>query len=368
MTSKQPLQGKTSRIAHVDLLETIAIFFVLICHCPLSDCDFLTNPTAASYIPYYLRTILSTCVPVFFFINGYLLFNRPFELKKHIKRTFHFVFVAVAWTLLSMLIFLTTRHQPITLRSLLMPVLNMDMQYSLNLYWFLGALVCMYIIFPALRVAFDTDKRIIRFFAGICFFFTFLINTLEILLTALRYFFHFGPETLNYPIIEMFYPFRGTYGYSFVYFCLGGLIYEYRDRILKVPAVKRNVASIICIVISCTGLFLTGLLYSRSSGVEVWDVEWEGLDSIFTLINVLCLYILSLNYQKTHKLIRTISQNTLGIYLIHVYFSGVAVWKLRQYEYLTNTPATIVLALVLLFVSLGITLCIRKIPILKKLL
>lgn len=137
---------------------------------------------------------------------------------------------------------------------------------------------------------------------------------------------------------------------------------------MKVPAVKRNVASIICIVISCTGLFLTGILYSRSSGVEVWDVEWEGLDSIFTLINVLCLYILSLNYQKPHKLIRTISQNTLGIYLIHVYFSGVAVWKLREYEYLTNTPATIVLALVLLFVSLGITLCIRKIPILKKLL
>lgn len=367
MTSKQPLQGKTSRIAHVDLLETIAIFFVLVYHSPLAKCSFLKDSAASNYMVYFFRTILSTCVPLFFFVNGYLLFNRPFDLKKHIKKTLRLGVLALVWALLSMSIYLVTNHQPITLRSILMPVLDMDTKYSVHIYWFLGALGCMYILFPALKAAFDADKRIIWFFTAVCFFYAFIFNTLGIANTALRYFFHRGPETLNYPIIKMFYPFRGTHGYSFVYFCLGGLIFEYRDRILRVPAVKRNVAAAVCMVLSCIGLFLTGILYSRSSGTEVWDVVWNGYSTIFTLINVLCLYVLSLNCHKTRKVVRLISENTMGIYLIHVLFTRAFLSQLRQIKYMANSAGTILFALCVLFVCLGISLIIRKIPFLKKL-
>lgn len=74
----------TDRWNYIDLMEFIGIFFVLIYHSTTYSCSWIEDGTALSFLRYYLRTILSTCVPLFFFVNGYLLFNRSFNLKKHI--------------------------------------------------------------------------------------------------------------------------------------------------------------------------------------------------------------------------------------------------------------------------------------------
>ena len=58
------------RFDFVDLLKATAIFFVLIYHFSLMNVDFIHNGEWTSYINYYLKSLLSTCVPLFFFVNG----------------------------------------------------------------------------------------------------------------------------------------------------------------------------------------------------------------------------------------------------------------------------------------------------------
>ena len=76
--------GQT-RLYFIDLLESIAIFLVLAYHGTNYEYSFLEDSgNVLFYLRYYFRTILSCCVPLFFFANGYLLLNRDFNIKKHI--------------------------------------------------------------------------------------------------------------------------------------------------------------------------------------------------------------------------------------------------------------------------------------------
>lgn len=156
---------KQGRLTHIDLMESIAIFFVIAYHSTAYSFDFLNNGSVSDYLIYFCRTILSTCVPIFFFANGYLLLNKSFDFKKHIKKILHIVFIVFVWALILMPLYLLVSGQPISLNSIIVPILNMDTEWSMNLFWYLGALICIYILFPLLKLAFDKDKKIFLFFS-----------------------------------------------------------------------------------------------------------------------------------------------------------------------------------------------------------
>ena len=46
---------------------------------------------------YIIRAFLSAGVPLFFFANGFLLMNRPFELKKHVIKLMRIIILTVVW-------------------------------------------------------------------------------------------------------------------------------------------------------------------------------------------------------------------------------------------------------------------------------
>lgn len=167
-------------------------------------------------------------------------------------------------------------------------------------------------------------KKHLYFFTVVCGILTLgfdLIN--EIVLIASR-FTGTLENGIEVPLLTMFNLFRGSYGgmygYSFVYFCTGGLLYGYKEKILSVSAYKRNLISILGIFICCFGLFIMGVLHSRYIKNEIWDIVWNGYDTIFTFLNVIFIYTLCLNHKKESKLIKTISINTMGIYLVHNIF------------------------------------------------
>ncbi len=54
------------RIPHIDLLESIAILFVIMYHSTIYSYDIIENGRRLNYILYFGRTILSACVPLFF--------------------------------------------------------------------------------------------------------------------------------------------------------------------------------------------------------------------------------------------------------------------------------------------------------------
>ena len=155
--------------------------------------------------------------------------------------------------------------------------------------------------------------------------------------------------------------------YSFVYFCAGGFVYLYEDKILAISRVKRNLVSIIGLLVSCSLLFFMGLFYTYSNG-DLWDVVWNGYDTIFTLFNVFFIYVLSLNYSRNNSFIRSISCNTLGIFLIHALFIRLTGAWMKEQPFLCNFPVCILYAFSILCVCLLVCVIIKKIPIVNKLL
>lgn len=134
------------RLTFIDLLEVIATLFVLLYHSSLYSCDFLSDASLGRYFLYYSRTILSTCVPLFFFANGYLLFGRDFDLRKHILKMAKLVFITAIWGIITLLLLQIIRHEYFSLKDLLISLWNWK-QGWINHLWYMGALVCIYVFF-----------------------------------------------------------------------------------------------------------------------------------------------------------------------------------------------------------------------------
>lgn len=356
------------RFSHIDLLESIAIFFVITYHSTLYFYDITQDNAVLNYILYYGRTILSTCVPLFFFANGYLLFNQKFELRKHIKKIIRLLILILIWAIIRMPLMLVFSGEPIRIKTIVFNILELRTDYKTNHFWFLGALICIYILFPALKALFDLNKKGFIFFTVACAILTFGFVLGNQVIVFARAVFNVSIPDLNYPFITMFNPFRGSYGYSFVYFCVGGLIFTYEDKILSISKVKRNTISVIGIILSCFILFLVGVFYSKFLNGELWDVVWNGYDTVFTFFNTIFIYLLCLNYTKNYWLIRNVSKNTLGIYFVHAILIHATRPWIQTQDFLCNLPINIVYAILILFICLLLCIIIRKIPIIKKLI
>lgn len=363
---EQKISLKTNRLIHIDLIETVAIFFVVSYHATKYSFDFLNSGTAVDYLLYFFRTILSTCVPLFFFANGYLLLNKSFDLKRHIKKIFRLLVIVFVWSFLLMILYLLIAGENLTLHAIVVPILNMDVQWGMNLFWYIGALICIYILFPLLKLAFDKDKKLFYFFIIVCTLLTFgynLINEIVLLLSPFTNAFEKGIEL---PVVTMFNPFRGSYGYVFVYFCIGGIIGENKEKVLSLSKKKRNIISIFGILVSCVCLFVIGILHSRYIKNEVWDIVWNGYDSIFTLFNVIFIYALCLNFNKENRFISCISKNTMGIYIIHGLLLRL-IDGIFENGMLCNLPFNLIFSLAILSICLLISMCMKKTPVLKNL-
>lgn len=361
------IKNDKTRFEHIDLLKTIAIFFVVVFHGSLYSVDLFSDKTVSNRILYYFNTILSTGVPLFFFVNGYLLLNRPLDLKKHIRKTTKLIVLVVLWALILMPIYVLLAREPFSIRTIVMSILNMSIPWAMNIYWFVGALVCIYIFFPALKALFDMNKRAFMIFTVACAFLTFGVVLINQLLGILSTVSRNLPSTINYPLFTMFNPFFGNYGYTLVYFCAGGIFFEFEDSLIAISKGKRTAASATGILFSCFLLFVIGLYYSIRIDEEIWDVVWNGYQSVFTLINVICIYVLSLSFQKDIPLIREISRNTLGIYFIHeLLIRSTRPW-IFEISFLCNLPFNLVYAALIVILCMLLCLGLKKIPVLRNL-
>lgn len=340
----------------------------MIYHTTIYSFDFVHDNSVMNYVLYYMRTILSTCVPLFFFANGYLLFNRQLTIGKHYKKLLRLIFLVFLWAALLLPIYVLISGEKLSLGSMLMCILNMDVKWGMNYFWFIGALVGIYILFPALKALFDSNKvafTVLIVSVAVLTFGIVLGNQLLSLANLILGIHISG--LLEHPIFSAFNPF-GVYGYSFVYFCVGGLIYTYEDRIRAVSQTKRNIFSIVGILVSCGLLFAYGVCRSVLIDGSLWDVVWNGYDTISTFANVIFIYVLSLNYHSNNSIIKSISCNTLGIYFLHGLIIRLTRPWVESVDVLRNLPFNIIYASAIVLVCLAICLLIKKIPILNKLI
>lgn len=146
------------------------------------------DSSKSTYILYYSRTILSTCVPLFFFVNGYLLFGKNLKLRNHVCKIIKFSILAIFWGIITLFILSVFHVETLTVHEFINDLLNWKQGY-INHLWFLGALVCIYIFFPLLKIAYDYNKKIFFYFILVCGIFTFGNSLINYIKSIIYYFF-----------------------------------------------------------------------------------------------------------------------------------------------------------------------------------
>lgn len=359
--------GQT-RLYFIDLLESIAIFLVLAYHGTNYEYSFLEDSgNVLFYLRYYFRTILSCCVPLFFFANGYLLLNRDFNLKKHIIKIIKLAVLTELWGIIVLFISMFIRHEFLPVKDFLVCVWERGKGVITHL-WYMHALIVIYILFPLIKIVYDNRRDIFYFFISAAAIFTFgnvCINIVVSIAANLLLGKNSAYSSFNW--FNDLNPFRGIYGYAFVYFCIGGIADDIKNKLRFLNKIWVNIA---IILMSMLGLFSVGVALSNITN-KSWDVVWYGYDTIFTFINVFCIFSLCTKYKGKENLFRKVitlvSTNTLGVYFIHVLFNQLLIPYVREFALMSNILGNIIYTLVILFASLVSVVIIKKIPLLKRL-
>lgn len=353
------------RYAFIDLLKAIAVFFVIIYHFNNLTVNFFETQNTFSYLNYFFESIFSTCVPIFFFVNGALLLNKDFNLKKHISKLITVVILTVAWGIITLLILMPIKNEYMSLFEFAKSLVTWKQQW-INHLWFLQAVVVIYIFFPLIKKTYDNECNNLYFFLVMAFLMTFANVFLSNCANVLEFIIGKNYLSGNINFFDEFNAFRGIYGYSIVYFILGGLFFKHKEKFYKKKWISITTSAI---VISMIILTLYSVLMSKSNG-EIYDIVWYGYDSVPTLCMVISLFILSLNYKGNHKILKIISitgENSLGIYFIHVIWGNLFIKYFKKLPYCHDIATNFLFALFILFTSLLSVLLLKKIPVVKKL-
>lgn len=353
------------RYEFIDLLKAIAIFFVIIYHFNNLTVSFFETQNTLSYLNYFFESIFSTCVPIFFFVNGALLLNKDFNLKKHISKLITIVILTVAWGIITLLILMSIKNEYMSLVEFAKSLVTWKQQWIDHL-WFLQAMVVIYIFFPLIKKTYDNECDSLYFFLVMTFLMTFGNVFLSNCANVLEFIIGKNYLSGNVNFFDEFNAFRGIYGYSFVYFILGGLFFKHKEKFDKKKWISITTSTI---VISMIILTLYSVLMSKSNG-EIYDIVWYGYDTIPTLCMVIALFILALRYKGNHKILKLINivgENSLGIYFIHRILGSLLIKYFKKLPYCHDIVSNLLFALCILFTSLLSVLVLKKIPFVKKL-
>ena len=365
------------KIPSLDLMKFMGILIVVYYHCRLVvGSDYIGNPTILTdrspdqLFFYGLLTLIGPCVPFFFLVNGYLLFDHSLDLKKHIKKTLHFVVITLFWSVLTL--GLTIWESPwgeFSWGYVIKHGLLIDTEWLYHL-WFMGAMVILYIFFPMMKSAWDHNRKALYWFVGVCFVVVFGGKALNMAYNVYSWFrYHVTYYEPRYNFFSIFNPFVGYDGYIFVYFVLGAVLREYQEIFTEFMKPWICIAGII---VTTAALYLYGYFMTLSTGYVWQSGDQVGNDVIFSLVRLLCIFGLASRYKGTGKLsrfINYISANTMGIYLIHYPIRNLTVRYFRMWVHIPGYALkTLVYSVLLFFVSWVIMVIMQRIPVVKKLI
>lgn len=349
---------KSGRIAGLDLLKTIAIFMVICIHVPLTQTNFMETGRIGKCVQYAIRLAIE-CVPIFVFVNGFLLFGkRSFDIKAHVHKMVKMLVLLLIWCGIYVVLYACMWGEPITLHNIIKYTLTMEVGYlPTGLLWYLRNLLMLYILFPVLKFLYDEKQELFKYMFAVVAFFSVGLNFIE-LLTQLYY--QFGTsENVQYiyTFIVRYNPLTNTT--LLFYFMAGGMAIKHVEQLKQIKVIVLG-------VIAWGLAFAYGFVMSKLSGVTY--NEGFNYSTIFLFFIILALFSISLRYEDKGKwykrLIQTIGANTLGIYLIHIFvinFVGIFIPNERILQRCSIVLLSFVLSVVLVVI-------IRKIPILKKLM
>lgn len=351
------------RYANLDLLKTIAIVMVIMLHSSVLNTNFVTTPGISSIIQYAIR-IISEGVAIFILVNGFLLINKEnFDLKKHLKKILKIFIILIIWSVLLTIASKLIWGQGITISDTIKTIFTTDINNKYTgVLWFLQSLIALYLIFPILKNLHDTNKKVYNYLFILLLINTILVNTLGLVSNLIQ-------TKMQFNMINMFTAYLSKFQILtnrnfLIFFMLGGYLFENKEKFEeKKVRIKWSLIGL--------GAWIMALLYAITISKlknKMYASNFN-FESVFILLSIIGMYAFTYKYKDNNKwynnLITCIGKNSLGIYLVHI-----IIIRLIDKLYVGEITMLYKIAKIsiVLIISLIVTLIIKKIPKVKKII
>jgi surface polysaccharide O-acyltransferase-like enzyme len=342
-----------------DLIRTIAIFLVILLHASNEALQASSVPTFDWWTAAVYKSLALSCVALFVMLSGAFLLqpaklNEPIRvfLKKRLSRLgLAFAF----WSIVYLAWGFYINKVPITLSNIGQGLLRDLLTGADYQFWFIYLIVGLYLITPILRVVIASgNQRVIRYLIALWFVGVTIVPFIQLI--------------VGYTLDDRVFLLTGFTGF----FVLGTYLQK-----IKLPS---SILYGLLIASFVSTIFGIWLLNYPLSFIGKGSYSFDYL-TIPAIVGSIALFLILLkfcpdwpggNHKITSKLVRTISKNTLPIFLFHViiletFERGLLGFKL---SFTTQNPIFEIplAAFLTFFITLGLVLIMKKVPILRKLI
>lgn len=349
----------SNRIFGLDLLKTVAIAVVILVHLKYYSAGKFGTGTAE----YTLFRLSSIGVPLMFMVNGDLLFSRGFDLGKHARKVARLVLIVLVWRLLSLVVMceiVQMSWQALEPTEIVSYMFGKEIKgVPLGHFWFIYVLVFLYLVFPVLRVAFDSSegKRALTLFAvtslGVFFGIKLLTDLWGVIAPAQ------GLGEISFASLYSKSLFT-KYGYAIVYFIIGAFATRWISWLHERLGMWYRFVLLAAAVLSLTILVTFGSYIVK------------GNDDVLVLVLSASLYALLRDVGTPpvpiSAAIQCVGTNTLGTYLLHMF--PIMYLVMNPPAFLPETYDAVCIVGIVLAILMGCTVVsavCRHVPLLSAL-
>ena len=288
------------RRSDYDLLRVLSMLGVVYLHTAAGALRHPENP-AVWHFSNLVTALATTAVPLFFMLSGALLLSRPETADPRVifrRRLPKVLLPLLAWS--GIIILLTSRGDPAGAASLLVNLFHAPVVVP---YWFLYALVPMYLLAPLLKKMADgLTPALWRYLLGLWFVLVPGLRTLRALL----------PEGPWRTVLTE----HGSFNLLLVggylgYFLLGAAL----ERMERIPARR----TLWCAALALYVLIAAGTAW-RTYSSGVYDETFKSYLNLFAPLLSVVLFLLARSYcaqRESGRALTFFSGISFGVYLAH---------------------------------------------------
>jgi len=288
------------RDLNLDLIRCVAVYSVLSVHFFFHN-GFYTTPIIGKkmYLMVLMRALFMICVPLFLILSGYLM-NKKTLSKAYYKGLKKILYIYLLCSIACILFRIFYLGTPVSASQALLSITDFS---GAPYAWYVEMYIGLFLIIPFLNLMYNGLKTKNQKAVLVLTFFS---------LTALPTF-----SNLLVPVL----PDWWTSLYPITYYLIGAFISEFDVKIRT----WINLAIILLIILMNTIL----AIYVSHGSVFEWGIfnDWNGFGNVL-LSTFAFIFIKHLNLEKvpawTEKFILSVSELSLGIYLVSWIFDSLA--------------------------------------------
>lgn len=273
----------------IDLIKSSAVFFVISVHFLLNS-GFYDEPIRTNLMFFWMwtRQLTITAVPLFLLSTGFLMHNKQLSVA-YLKKLFPVLFLYVSISIFDWVcLYFVDGSQDFV------EAIFGLFDYSTNRYsWYVEMYIGLYLLIPLLNLIWQSSKN--------RFFHRYIIGVSLLLFFIPSLFNLFGKVLPDFWVAA----------YPIGYYFIGAYLAEYQEDFKKI----KKTGIFLFVMINC--FFFIDLLRNHQIGYQ--DFEGNQYYGFETLVISVFFFIFCLQRSlplSSHRFIKWISTNTLGIYLM----------------------------------------------------